>query len=301
MQLKQQASGWPVECDTDEKREEYLQEYETNQGIHLDPTKIEKNPGLRSLMLNSFWGKFGQRPNQTQVTTCANPSQFFQIIMDDRQIVHRIEIVNEHMIEVYHSFDQPCIPVQTNVNIFIACFTTSYAWLKLYDALDTLQERVLYFDTDSVIYTQKPCESPIPTVNYLGEYTNELNEGDHIVEFVAAGPKNYALNTKQGKQTCKVRGFTLNVWGQNILHFASMKDLVLNEILEPDNEEECILTLDNPYKITRCTTSKTIKTISQNKKYKLVFDKRIIDHDSLQSYPYGYKCVSNIKNWIIIV
>ena len=229
-------------------------------------------------MLNSFWGKFGQRPNQTQVTTCANPSQFFQIIMDDRQIVHRIEIVNEHKIEVYHSFDQPCIPVQTNVNIFIACFTTNYARLKLYDALDTLQERVLYFDTDSVIYTQKPCQSPIPTVNYLGEYTNELGEGDHIV------------------QTCKVRGFTLNVRGQNILHFASMRDLVLNEILEPDNEEECILTLDNPYKITRCTTSKTIKTISQSKKYKLVFDKRIIDHDSLQSYPYGYKCVSNVKN-----
>ena len=75
-----------------------------------------------------------------------------------------------------------------------------------------------------------------------------------------------------------------------------MKDLVLNEILEPDNEEECILTLKNPYKITRCTTSKTIKTISQNKKYKLVFDKRIIDHDSLQSYPYGYKCVLNVKN-----
>lgn len=43
------------------------------------------------------------------------------------------EYVNEHMIEVYHSFDQPCIPVQTDVNIFIACFTTSYARLKLYD------------------------------------------------------------------------------------------------------------------------------------------------------------------------
>lgn len=56
-----------------------------------------------------------------------------------------------------------------------------------------------------------------------------------------------------------------------------MKDLVLNEILEPDDEEECILTLDNPYKITRCTTSKAIKTISQNKKCKLVFCKHIID------------------------
>ena len=34
-------------------------------------------------------GKFGQRPNQTQVTTCVKPSEFFNIIKD-RQVVHRI-------------------------------------------------------------------------------------------------------------------------------------------------------------------------------------------------------------------
>ena len=176
-------------------------------------------------MLNSFWGKFGQRPNQTQVSSCTKPSEFFQIITDDRQVIHRIEIVNEHMVEVFHNFQEKTIPVQTNVNIFIACFTTSYARLKLYDALDTLQERVLYFDTDSVIYTKKPTQATIPTGNYLGQFTNELDEGDHIVEFVAAGPKNYAYNTKQGKQTCKVRGFTFNARGKRILHFNSIKYL----------------------------------------------------------------------------
>ena len=204
------------------------------------------------------------------------------------------------MIEVFHNFQEETIPVQTNVNIFFACFTTSYARLKLYDALDTLQERLLYMHTDSVIYIQKPGEPSIPTGNYLRQYTNELDEGDHIVEFVVAGPKNYAFNTKQGKQTCKVRGFTLNVRGQNILHFASMKELVLNEVLSEVDEEECILTLDNPHKITRCGTSKTIKTISQNKKYKLVFDKRVIN-DTFQSFPYRYKCISTVKNWFICV
>ena len=89
-------------------------------------------------MLNSFWGKFGQRPNQTQVSSCTKPSEFFQIITDDRQVIQRIEIVNEHMVEVFHNFQEKTIPVQKNVNIFIACFTTSYARLKLYDALDTL-------------------------------------------------------------------------------------------------------------------------------------------------------------------
>ena len=198
-------------------------------------------------MLNSFWGKFGQRPNQTQVTTCTKPSEFFQIITDDRQVIHRIEIANERMVEIFHSFQEACDPVQTKVNIFIACFTTSYARLKVYNALDILQERVLYMDTDSVIYTQKPTELTIPTGNYLGEFTNELDDGDHITEFVAAGPKNYAYITKQGKKCCKVRGFTLNERGQKILHFASMKDLVLNEILLPEDKPRT-LTLNNPTK-----------------------------------------------------
>ena len=47
------------------------------------------------------------------------------------------------MVEVYHTFQEVCDPVQTNVNIFIAYFTTSYARLKLYNTLDKLQERVL--------------------------------------------------------------------------------------------------------------------------------------------------------------
>ena len=162
MKIKQEASGWPAECDTEEKKRNYLQEYEEYEGIRLDYDKVEKNLGLRSLaklMLNSFWGKFGQRPNQTQVTTCTKPSEFFQIIKDDRQVIHRIEIVNDHMIEIFYSFQDDCDSVQTNVNIFVACFATSYARLKLYNALDILQERVLYFDTDSIIYTQKP-ETP---------------------------------------------------------------------------------------------------------------------------------------------
>ena len=150
--------------------------------------------------------------------------------------------------------------VQTNVNIFIACFTTSYARLKLYDALDTLKERVLYFDTDSVIYTKKPAESSIPTGNYLGEFTNELNDGDHITEFVAAGPKNYAYETFKENQCCKVRGFTLNARGQKILNFNSMKNLVLDEILNEEEEEEPrTLTLHNTHKITDVPLQKPSK------------------------------------------
>ena len=90
-----------------------------------------------------------------------------------------------------------------------------------------------------------------------------------------------------------MRGFTLNARGQKILNFNSMKNLILDEILNEEEEEQQqprTLTLHNPHKITRCAATKTIKTVSQNKMYKLVFDKRVIDNDTSRSFPYGYKC-----------
>ena len=72
-----------------------------------------------------------------------------------------------------------------------------------------------------------------------------------------------------------------------------MKNLVLSEILQPEDDQRT-LTLHNPHKITRCAATKTIKTISQDKKYKLVFDKRVIDHDTFQSFPYGYINASSL-------
>ena len=45
MKLKQQASSWPSERDTEEKRRTYLDDYKAHKGIELDPAKVEKNPG----------------------------------------------------------------------------------------------------------------------------------------------------------------------------------------------------------------------------------------------------------------
>ena len=45
-----------------------------------------------------------------------------------------------------------------------------------------VQHRVLYYDTDSVIYVWRPCQRPIETGDFLGEMTDEL-DGDTIEEF----------------------------------------------------------------------------------------------------------------------
>ena len=42
--------------------------------------------------------------------------------------------------------------------------------------------------------------------------TDELDD-DIVTEFVSAGAKKYGYMTREGKVTCNVRGFTLNVRG----------------------------------------------------------------------------------------
>ena len=59
LKIKQEASGYPKDCVTDEQKQAYINEYYEQEGIRLDPEKIAYNPGLRSLaklMLNSLWG-----------------------------------------------------------------------------------------------------------------------------------------------------------------------------------------------------------------------------------------------------
>ena len=61
LKIKQEASGWLSEVgEYPEKRRAYVEAYEEKEGIRLDESKIEKNPGMRSLakmMLNWFLGK----------------------------------------------------------------------------------------------------------------------------------------------------------------------------------------------------------------------------------------------------
>ena len=147
------------------------------------------------------------------------------------------------------------------------------------EALRFLGKRVLYFDTDSVVFledTDDP-QQPQPVLgDYLGEFTNELDDGDYIVEFVAAGPKNYGYKTKNGKIECKVRGFRLNSEGKTQLNFDVMRQNVLYEIQQPQDkprETQVIKT----HQIVRDAKNYNIYTYPEYKCYKLVFNKRVVD------------------------
>ena len=76
-------AGYPSWADTAEKKVQYVSDYETRQGIKLDPDNIVKNPGRKAtakLMLNSFWGKFGENLNKPQVLAITSPAALFQVL-----------------------------------------------------------------------------------------------------------------------------------------------------------------------------------------------------------------------------
>ena len=115
----------------------------------------------------------------------------------------------------------------------VAAFVTAQARLKLYEPLEKLNERVLYFDTDSIIYHHKPhLWNPTIVNNRLGEWTDEVPNA-RIVKFVGMGPKNYGYEfvDKDGnrRSTCKVKGLTLDYNTSQVIHFDRMLNLVKGE------------------------------------------------------------------------
>ena len=186
---------------------------------------------------------------------------------------------------VYTSVDENSTK-GTKTNIFVAAFTTSYARLKLYESSDTLQQQVLYYDTDSIVYKWRPGQPSIATGDFLGEWKDEL-EGDIINEFCSAGAKNYSYTTRQNREVCKVRGFTLNVRGSAILNFYTMKDNILSELDSPQDSLRN-LNIVTPYHFQRDLEQKRIKVVPRVKKYGVVFDKRVINTNAI-TFPYGYR------------
>ena len=181
------------------------------------------------MMLNSMWGKFGQKPNNTQLKEFDNRILFHQFHDSDKYNIHYMSVLTEQRVKVHYKHQLQDDPVSPNLNIFIACFTTCHACLKLYEQLNDSKESVLYFDTDSIIFKTSGEKKP-DLGEYLGDFKNKLNEGDTIIEFVLGGPKNYGYQTRQSKQECKVRGISLNSEGSKQLNFPILKQNVLDEI-----------------------------------------------------------------------
>lgn len=279
LKIKQECEGFE---GTDQEKQAYIQDYYEHQGIRLDWDKIQKNKGLKAvakLMLNSLWGKFGENPRHRQYEYIVHEKDLYRIMTSDKYEDVEINFVANDQLEISYYNKAEMTDTQKTANIYVAAFTTAWARLRLYEVMDFLGDRVLYHDTDSIIYITKPGQERVPTSIYLGDLKNELDEDDYITYFVSTGPKSYAYITKNGKSCCKIKGFSLNFQNSLKLNMDSLTEIVHGTTKE--------VSLVNDKKIVRDSIAKEIKTVREEKKFRLVYNKRVLI-DKVHTLPFGY-------------
>ena len=195
LSFKVEASGFPHHIVD---KEQYIKDYEKNEGIKLG--NISKNSGLRSvakIMLNSFWGRYALDNRKVQYKIFRDPADWFQMLTDNKFEIHNVDLVNENVLQVFYSIKEQHHEMGNDVNVVIASFVTCQARLKLYSELKKLGERVLYCDTDSIIFIQREGEYTPQLGDYLGQFTNEIDPSEgEITKAFASGSLNKIISLR---------------------------------------------------------------------------------------------------------
>ena len=278
-----QADGWLSWCESEADRVRYVELYESVEGISLNPALIQRNEGLRALsklMANSHWGKYGEKSVRSQLTYVEDPAEFITLMSDKSIEVQDLAYVNDEHVALKWTLKEDFDEGLSNVNVVLAAYTTCHARLKLYELLEGLKERVLYFDTDSVVYVSREGLWDPPLGDYLGELKDET-KGVPIVRFVSGGPKNYAYELRDGSSVCKIRGFTLNHRTSLKLNFDTLRNMMVTGARDVAVETE------EPHRLVR-EADGAMYTKGAKKKYRMVYDKRYVDVDGVTTFPYGW-------------
>lgn len=149
------------------------------------------------------------------------------------------------MVSVNYDMHDEFVQVLGNTNTVIAAYTTAQARLKLYSYIEKLQDRTLYFDTDSIVYLDRENDSYHPsTGNFLGmeskniylssyevfkqtrlnslisgcmtdELEKDYGQGSFITEFVSGGPKYACLKLDMVQiHIMLFRHYAYKVWSE---------------------------------------------------------------------------------------
>ena len=263
LKIKAEAGGYKGENIND-----YINKY-SELGITLEKDNIKQNKGLKLLaknMLNNLWGKFGQKDN-LPTTEYVNSDQWFRLLQRHKE--GKIELKNETLV------DADCAYVQyiekdsdntslINTNVALAGFVTSQARLRLYKEMEKIgKDRLIYCDTDSLVYVNSPDFYNIPDGEMLGEWENETSTKEFpinpITYFVALAPKSYGYKTLYGKTDIKCKGITLNSENSKKYTFESLDNLITGKIDHIDTKKLMFIKDTKKGEIRTEIVTKTIK------------------------------------------
>ena len=121
------------------------------------------------------------------------------------------------------------------------------------------------------------------TGDSLGDLTDEIAPGRHIVQFVTAGPKNYGYLLDDGTSQVTVKGITLNSRNKKAITFELIKGMVLGT----DDREK--VSMVNPNDFFRDPIDGSLSIGPSVKSYRKVYTKRAVMDDGVTTKPFGYE------------
>ena len=138
LKIKTEASGFPNDINTKEEKDKYVHKYRQHEGVYLDVKFICNNAGLRSiakLALNSFYGKFGEKTNMKRTCYLTEYEKLYDLLTNRTKMIKDFHILDEGMVAIEYVKSKEFLEINTNTNIIIASFCTTYAQLKLWNVM----------------------------------------------------------------------------------------------------------------------------------------------------------------------
>ena len=171
--------------------------------IEMDEEKMIPNSGVRNIakfQVNSLWGKLAECA-KTEFSKNVNAIDYLNFEAKERigAINFKIKFrtgpdswfISGDENKNYGYKDRRLMENRTKTNVAIGAFVTMWGRRMLWEEMEKLGKRVLYHDTDSIVYEYDESKYNTPIGDCLGDWTDEL-EGRPMIEFVALAPKTYA-------------------------------------------------------------------------------------------------------------
>jgi hypothetical protein len=226
---------------TSQEKEEFVKKYEDVYGKEFGQMIRESWPRwgkfaakklVAKLAINSVWGKHAQRVDfpETVIYSFASQKDEIGCVFQNAQ-ENRIKDLDIQYItadKASYTFKSKDAKINLHGQYMpTASFVPEYGRLQLWEQMNKLGDRVLYCDTDSIIYLYDPEKYNVPTGDMIGDWEVEDICKHGISEFVSWGPKTYGIRCDDGYESIKAKGVSLKRATESIMNFEIMKDTVL--------------------------------------------------------------------------
>ena len=252
LRMKQESEGWK-KCGytgqgtpTNEEMETIIETlYQSNGNIgRMRKEKVMEDKASRhinKMNMNCVWGKFCQRQATENTCEITNELDFHQLCYFSGLDHDKMQFRNVYGTKwiVHYEKEQDQIDPNNRINIFLSSMVTAHARCILHrQMLKIGPERVLYCDTDSIIFLY-PIGAPRLEGTGLGKWVSETSSKISI--FLAVAPKCYYVLTENEETILKSKGATLTKKNKSALNEKMLITIILNTIHFVNTQKSILL------------------------------------------------------------